>query len=123
VHFQTIFIFRPTHPRYFVSDLDPWAAKVTNERIWDTLGNMTQHYDARVIQFSKEPVVLHRTIFLGNSITEMDRVPTENKGLVRTTRLTLTATYRYFKLKSRVFKLEHSKKLVVIVKVTKILVV
>jgi len=72
VHFQTIFIFRPTHPRYFVSDLDPWAAKVTNERIWDTLGNMTQHYDARVIQFSKEPVVLHRTIFLGNSITEMD---------------------------------------------------
>jgi len=46
--------------------------KVTNERIWDTLGNMTQHYDARVIQFSKEPVVLHRTIFLGNSITEMD---------------------------------------------------
>jgi len=46
-----------------------WA-QVTNQRLYDTIPNLPQHYMDRVAAFAKEPIVTGKVIFLGNSITE-----------------------------------------------------
>jgi lysophospholipase L1-like esterase len=45
-------------------------AQVTNQRLFDTIPFLPEHYARRVAQFEKEPVVTGKIIFLGNSITE-----------------------------------------------------
>lgn len=44
---------------------------VTNQRLFDTIGFIPEHYPQRMALFAQEPVVPGRTIFLGNSITEI----------------------------------------------------
>jgi lysophospholipase L1-like esterase len=46
------------------------AAQVTNQRLYDTIPNLPEHYQQRVAEFVKEPVATGKIIFLGNSITE-----------------------------------------------------
>jgi len=46
-------------------------SQVTNQRLFDTIGFIPEHYAPRVTQFNAEPIVKGRIIFLGNSITEM----------------------------------------------------
>jgi len=46
-------------------------AQVTNQRLFDTIGFIPEHYPQRIAVFEQEPVVTGRIIFLGNSITEM----------------------------------------------------
>lgn len=46
-------------------------SQITNQRLFDTIGFIPEHYGPRVTQFKAEPVVKGRIIFLGNSITEM----------------------------------------------------
>lgn len=46
-------------------------AQVTNQRLFDTIGFIPEHYPQRISIFEQEPVVTGRIIFLGNSITEM----------------------------------------------------
>jgi len=53
--------------------LDFGQTPVTNQRIFDTIPFIPEHYPQRIAQFEKEPVVSGRIIFLGNSITEMGR--------------------------------------------------
>jgi len=43
--------------------------KVTNQRLYDTVGFLPEFYAPQVEKFEKEPVVPGRIIFLGNSIT------------------------------------------------------
>lgn len=43
---------------------------VTNQRLFDTIPFVPDHYPRRIAQFEKEPVVTGKIIFLGNSITE-----------------------------------------------------
>jgi len=45
--------------------------KVTNQRLFDTVGFIPEYYPQRVAIFEKEPIVPGRTIFLGNSITQL----------------------------------------------------
>jgi lysophospholipase L1-like esterase len=45
-------------------------AQVTNQRLFDTIPFLPEHYARRVTQFENEPVVTGKIIFLGNSITE-----------------------------------------------------
>ena len=45
--------------------------KVTNQRVFDTIGFLPEYYPQRVAVFEKEPVVTGRIIFLGNSITQL----------------------------------------------------
>ena len=45
--------------------------KVTNQRLFDTIGFIPEYYPQRVAIFEKEPIVPGRTIFLGNSITQL----------------------------------------------------
>jgi lysophospholipase L1-like esterase len=45
--------------------------KVTNQRIFDTVGFVPEYYPQRVATFEKEPLVTGRIIFLGNSITQI----------------------------------------------------
>src|ERR1700743_3949641 len=47
------------------------AQQVTNQRLFDTIPFIPEHTPVRLAQFSKEPVVTGKVIFLGNSITEM----------------------------------------------------
>lgn len=47
------------------------SAQVTNQRLFDTIGFIPEHYLQRITVFEQEPVVTGRIIFLGNSITEM----------------------------------------------------
>lgn len=47
------------------------AQKVTNQHLFDTIPFIPEHTPQRLAQFSKEPIVTGRIIFLGNSITEM----------------------------------------------------
>lgn len=51
-----------------------WAASaqtpVTNQRLFDTIPFLPEHYARRVALFEREPVVTGKVIFLGNSITE-----------------------------------------------------
>jgi lysophospholipase L1-like esterase len=47
------------------------AQIVTNQRVYDTIPFMAEHTPVRLAQFAKEPIVMGRIIFLGNSITEM----------------------------------------------------
>ena len=47
------------------------TAQLTNERIYDTIGFIPEHYPQRVAKFQSEPIVTGRIIFLGNSITEI----------------------------------------------------
>lgn len=47
------------------------AQSVTNQNISDTTPFIPEHRQPRLDQFAREPVVAGRTIFLGNSITEM----------------------------------------------------
>ena len=47
------------------------SAQVTNQRLFDTIGFIPEHYPQRIAMFEQEPVVTGRIIFLGNSITEM----------------------------------------------------
>jgi hypothetical protein len=44
---------------------------VTNQRLFDTIGFVPDHYPQRLAHFEKEPMTHGATIFLGNSITEM----------------------------------------------------
>ena len=44
---------------------------VTNQRLFDTIGFIPEHYPQRMAIFSQEPVVTGKIIFLGNSITEL----------------------------------------------------
>jgi lysophospholipase L1-like esterase len=44
---------------------------ITNQRLFDTIPFIPEHYPQRIAQFEKEPVITGRIIFLGNSITEM----------------------------------------------------
>ena len=46
-------------------------ANVTNQRLFDTIGFIPEHYPQRMALFAQEPVVPGRIIFLGNSITEL----------------------------------------------------
>jgi lysophospholipase L1-like esterase len=46
-------------------------AQLTNERIFDTIGFIPEHYPQRIAKFQSEPIVPGRTVFLGNSITEI----------------------------------------------------
>ncbi len=46
---------------------------VTNQRLFDTIPFIPEHYPQRIAIFEKEPVVTGRIMFLGNSITEMGR--------------------------------------------------
>jgi lysophospholipase L1-like esterase len=43
----------------------------TNQHLYDTIPFVPEHTPARLAQFAKQPIVTGRTIFLGNSITEM----------------------------------------------------
>jgi lysophospholipase L1-like esterase len=43
--------------------------KVTNQRLFDTVGFIPEYYQPQLGKFEKEPVVTGRIIFLGNSIT------------------------------------------------------
>lgn len=45
-------------------------AQVSNQRLFDTLPFMVEHYAKRVALFESQPIVKGRVIFLGNSITE-----------------------------------------------------
>ncbi len=45
--------------------------QLTNQRVFDTIGFVPEHYAPRVVKFQSEPVVTGRIIFLGNSITEI----------------------------------------------------
>jgi lysophospholipase L1-like esterase len=45
-------------------------AQVTNQRLFDTIPFLPEHYAKKVAQFEKEAVVTGKIIFLGNSITE-----------------------------------------------------
>jgi len=45
--------------------------KVTNQRLFDTVGFLPEYFPQRVAMFEKEPVVPGRIIFLGNSITQL----------------------------------------------------
>ena len=47
------------------------TAQLTNERIYDTIGFIPEHYPQRIAKFQSEPMVTGRIIFLGNSITEI----------------------------------------------------
>jgi lysophospholipase L1-like esterase len=47
------------------------TAQLTNERIYDTIGFIPEHYPQRIAKFQSEPIVTGRIIFLGNSITEI----------------------------------------------------
>ena len=47
------------------------TAQLTNERIYDTIGFIPEHYPQRIAKFQSEPTVTGRIIFLGNSITEI----------------------------------------------------
>jgi len=47
------------------------SAQLTNERIYDTVGFIPEHYPQRLAKFQSEPIVAGRIIFLGNSITEI----------------------------------------------------
>jgi len=46
-------------------------SQVTNERLFDTIGFIPEHYSQRIAVFEKEPVETGHIIFFGNSITEM----------------------------------------------------
>lgn len=46
-------------------------SQVTNQRLFDTIGFIPEHYPQRIAVFEKEPVETGPIIFLGNSITEM----------------------------------------------------
>lgn len=46
-------------------------SQVTNERLFDTIGFIPEHYPQRIAVFEKEPLETGHIIFLGNSITEM----------------------------------------------------
>jgi len=46
-------------------------SQVTNQRLFDTIGFIPEHYPQRVTLFTAQPIVKGRVIFLGNSITEM----------------------------------------------------
>jgi lysophospholipase L1-like esterase len=46
-------------------------SQVTNERLFDTIGFIPEHYPQRISVFEKEPLETGPIIFLGNSITEM----------------------------------------------------
>ncbi len=48
-------------------------AQVTNQRLYDTVGFIPEHYAPRIAKFQSEPIVTGRIIFLGNSITEIGR--------------------------------------------------
>lgn len=45
--------------------------KLTNENLFDTIPTLPDHYKEKVEQFSHDPIITGRVIFLGNSITEM----------------------------------------------------
>lgn len=47
------------------------AQTVTNQRLFDTIGFIPEHYGQRLEVFGQEPVVTGQVVFLGNSITEM----------------------------------------------------
>jgi lysophospholipase L1-like esterase len=46
---------------------------ITNQRLYDTVTSMRDHYQARVTLFQQQPIVKGRIVFLGNSITEMGK--------------------------------------------------
>ena len=46
-------------------------SQVTNERLFDTVGFIPEHYSQRIAVFEKEPLETGHIIFSGNSITEM----------------------------------------------------
>jgi lysophospholipase L1-like esterase len=60
-------------PLLFICLLFPFLAfsQVTNERLFDTVGFIPEHYPQRIALFEKETVTTGQIIFLGNSITEM----------------------------------------------------
>jgi lysophospholipase L1-like esterase len=47
------------------------SAQVTNQRLFDTVGFIPEHYPQRIAIFEQEPVITGKIIFLGNSITEI----------------------------------------------------
>jgi lysophospholipase L1-like esterase len=48
-----------------------WTGVVLGQkRGYDTLPNLPEHYEKRLAQFRKEPLIREKIIFLGNSITE-----------------------------------------------------
>jgi lysophospholipase L1-like esterase len=54
----------------FVASAQLTDAQVTNQRLFDTIPFLPEHYARRVAQFEKEPLIIGKIIFLGNSITE-----------------------------------------------------
>ena len=40
------------------------------QRTWDTIPNLPDHYQKRVAEFKAQPVAKGKTVFLGNSIPE-----------------------------------------------------
>ena len=47
--------------------------RLTNQRLFDTIPFLPDHYTEKLGMFKKEPIVTNRIIFVGNSITEMAR--------------------------------------------------
>ncbi len=45
--------------------------QLTNQRLFDTVGFIPEHYGPRVTKFQSEPIMPGRIVFLGNSITEI----------------------------------------------------
>ena len=57
---------------FLLSILSPRDAEsqITNQNLFDTLPFLPDHYAKKVAQFTKDPIVTDKIIFLGNSITE-----------------------------------------------------
>jgi lysophospholipase L1-like esterase len=55
----------------FILSALPALCQVTNQKLFDTIGFIPEHYGPRIAKFQSEPVVTGRIIFLGNSITEI----------------------------------------------------
>jgi lysophospholipase L1-like esterase len=58
---------------FFISTMATAQLPVTNQRLFDTLPFVPDHYPQRIARFEKEPVITGRIIFLGNSITEIGK--------------------------------------------------
>ncbi len=55
---------------FFFASVQIANAQVTNQRLFDTLPFLVEHYAKRTAMCEQEPVVTNKIIFLGNSITE-----------------------------------------------------
>jgi lysophospholipase L1-like esterase len=66
VRLGSIFLF--LHANWLLAQ-----TQVTNQRLFDTIPFVPDHYPQRIARFEKEPIITGRIIFLGNSITEIGK--------------------------------------------------